>query len=527
MQLSLTTKNIQGYNCLENLIIPISTYWDRNHELMFLESWDFIYRKSTELGKIGTIEYNDPSKALSYLQQYHGIGFCQHEMDTPENAYKIIKQELSDKRPVIIHMDSYWCNWFTPNYQKIHSSHFCLVTGFDSINKDLFVIDSQFATSGTTLTYDHFCKGLGFVLSIQIMDNQQSDYDWKKLIMNSLEKLMDPLRSANAFVDIREYAKDVKHVNFENEIANFHHNPFKAPVFNCLIRIKEYRYQYAIALNYLAKKYNVDSILQFANRMKSIGDNWSSIFGLLCKAYYLHNDCRLLERLSNKISNLADVEEKLYNDLLTSCRVKEEVTHHTIQSTMQHHNMVITEFTYIDVQSHFNNKGFGSTLDYHCKAELSNEGKYYYMEGLPKDDIWQVENMSFQVSMHKDLPYDNISCMGQVINIFKTPCDCIMFLGCSELGNHSEYIMIEFSDLSKEKIPLQLTNWAHKDSNYNDIIAWTGKGVSRSLDRIIIYPFPTFLHADCYAIKTKKAIKALYLPYCPNLHIFSITLGNK
>lgn len=531
MKLDITIKYHDSCDCLENLILAIAKWMKKDYELMFTEAWGFSYKpiRTCDGEIIGeNIDVHTYRKdKWNSLYKYHGIGVKEKESRDYSMGLSIIKNQLSANMPVVIHMDTFWCHWRKELYQKFHRSHYCLVTNIDDRNNNLFVFDAQIANKGVILPIDDFIKGFRGYITFENKDIGIGSVDWKEIIENSTYRLKNTDESINLFEDMRILANDIKYkLVFENEVKNFEEFPFKAQIFQKIFDIGRGCKQYSTALKYINKLYNIQELDILSNRMNFAGNRWFSIFGMLCKSYYMNHNDLIIDRVVAKIKEAANDEEDIADNLVKLCKYGSLTSVDTLhKETKKHIDSKINKIFYLDLSQYFNNQGFSSSLSLDCSAELSNGGRYFLNENLPDERIWSINNMKFKFPILAENTNDNISCMGQNIHVRQIRGKNIMVLGCSELGNHSEYMNIRYTDGHVEKVPLEFTSWLSSNKSFGEIIAWTGKGAERTKDTVQVYPFPVHIYAKNYLLQYDGIVSSIELPVCPNIHIFAISLG--
>lgn len=522
MKLEIPIKNEEGYNCVDNILSAVAHWAGIDYELMFSESWGFAYNpqqgKNLTLGKCLNSCFENRDKLI---EKYHGLklNFC-----TPINTndlLDIIKSELNKKKPVSINMDVFWCAWFKQGYQIYHAPHYVLVEEYDEISEILYCKDGEMACNGAQLSISDLEKGSDTCLTFSFLENSKYDNDWRKIIKNAVDKLY----STNAFDAMRRFSIDFSN-NFDIKKEVYGYEAFvgKAPLFKEISTIGACRKKFAKTLQYLSRTHNLQ-LYEISEMLQQVGDRWGSIFGMLMKSYYLPDNISLITKIASKINKIADYEEQIANMLLEAVQTDYSVAPLRFNNSPHIKPIRINEYTYIDFENYANNQGFSNSLSYDCKAEFSHGGKYFLTNGLPHNNNLVISDMNFLFPTISDNLNDNISCTGQIIPINLNNYFCIMILGCSELGSHSEYLDIRFEDGTIEEIPLEFTNWFISEPKYNEFIAWSGQCVIRSKFDVTVNPLQVHLFAKNYFLKTKGLIKELRLPYCPNIHIFAITLG--
>lgn len=530
--MNITVKYYEQYDCLENLVVAVARWWGHRYELGFAESWGFQYNRKNLLcdNNFGKNIYDGKVWKLEYLEKYHGIKVNNIEQGDYHEILDVIRAEVKKDRPVIIYMNTFWCPWYKEDYQKVNSPHYCMVTDIDN-EDNIHIKDAQMAENGALLPIDDFSKGFGNCITLSLKECESINDDWKKIIYNAVDRVSTPTGEICMFEQMRNFAEDLKDkLDFSREIKGKEDDPFQAALFEMIRSISRGRMQFSEVLNYMGELVQKPELMAFSNRMKAAGQRWNSVFGMLCKAYYLQGAARerILDRIIGKIYEAASDEEDIALSLIEFCKNGNIANNwNTPMENNLSDKAVFMDCSYVDITKHMNNQGFSGSLSTDCKAEISNGGRYFLTEGLPIEREWKIENMKFLFPEADKEMNDNISCFGQVIELEPGKYTDIMVLGCAEFGNHSESIEILYCDGHSEEVPLQFTSWLSSNIYFNETIAWTGKGAVRSTDRVVIYPFPVNLFAKSYTLKSQSDIIGIRLPECPNIHVFAITLANR
>ncbi|SCZ09468.1 BtrH N-terminal domain-containing protein [Alkaliphilus peptidifermentans] len=525
MKLDIKFISDDAYNCIEMIFASLALYWKKNFELIGAESWGFTYKSSDVSLEIPFGEKIDCAINYKndYLEKYHGIQVTFREANNYIDIVEAIKEKLKDDTPVCIYIDTYWCPWFVGYYKKIHSAHYCLVTGIDESN-NLFCKDAL-AKDGEWLSLDHFSKGFKEYIDFRNLENYTKCY-WKEIVRDATLRLKDKHKSLNVFDEMRLFAKDLReNLHLSKEVRGYEDRPFQAKIYKKLFNISRGRKVFSKALLYVSDEYRVSELKVLADLINKAGNKWSGIFGMLCKSYYIKDNKDLINRIVEKIKDVADEEEIIADTIIELCMNESfNISYYDIENVMDT-SIQLSEFKYINLSEYMNNIGFSDgTLD-NCKAEISSEGRFFLINGLPINNLWMIDNMKFMFPNTGNNKLDNISCMGQNIKLDICNYRYVMVLGCAELGNHSEKMLVEFEDGYKEEIPLEFTSWLSCNRSFNEVVAWEGKGAVRTNTGIKTYPFSVYLYAKGYQLKNNSKIYNIQLPLCPNIHVFAITLG--
>lgn len=310
------------FEALEEEIISVALWWERGYKLMYADSWKFGFKPPVENTPdiIGTrLDDGNGGRMGKILEEYHGISAIRHDDKTPEELVEMVKQELREKRPVLLGMDPFWCHW-NPAYQKVHMKyHFPLGVGFDEEGKGIYCNDSKFNQEKVLIPMDEFLKSCGQIITFKLVGKERKDFDWKNNIYNSVEKLFNGEYKKSSFEMVKEFADTVEErLNISDEVKG-HDVIIMVPLFLKLQAIGTYRRQFADLLIHLAEVGNAPELKELAPDMDQLGNDWLSVRSMLMKAVYKKKTDELIKKVAAKIRNIADREEKFAHTLLKVC----------------------------------------------------------------------------------------------------------------------------------------------------------------------------------------------------------------
>ncbi|MCQ1531143.1 BtrH N-terminal domain-containing protein [Lutispora saccharofermentans] len=530
MMLNITAKHDDACNCLEDLYMSVADWFHVDYELMYSEAWGFSYTQGHNLSETSLLSDlfrpgNGDRDAL--WQLYHGMAVTCTQPKSVSEVIDVICRELGNNKPVILYMDSFWCPWYKGRYQQFHTAHYCLITGINETHDVLYCVDGQNAGNGAELPVYNMAQGFGEYITFNKVEPSFADRSWQEIISDSMKRFN--LSDNSIFDMLRCFAKDlVPKVDFNAELSQYKDNPFNAPLFELFLAIGRGRKQFAKSLQYLSINYNDARLMGFADRLIRAGDRWSSIFGMIIKSYYMNKEIEMLKKVAQKIEEAADDEERIASELREYAETGHTASKqiHLIKSHMPLDNDLKQYFS-VDLTNYYNNKAFDEVYNDKITAELSNGGRFMLSDDIPKDRNWNIEHMKFLFPMIGTGVNDNISCNAQNIPIPSLEYNHLMLLGCSELGNHADYLMVAYKDGFTEQVPIELTSWLTPKPTFGECIALTGRGaVKNSISgNVDIYPFTVSIYAAHYALKHEGIIDSIKLPYCLNIHLFALTLG--
>jgi len=517
-----------AYDCLDAIVVAVANWYGCDYQLMFSNSWEFEYSKcsspeSTIGQNIIPVEKND---RFSLLGKYHGLYLDFFFETTTEQTVKAIMEELALGKPISLFMDTFWCPWYKGGYQEFHAGHTCLVVGSDESKEVFYCIDGQMTIDPVELPIEMLRKGCNGYLKFTFIKDHVYKVNWKDLIDDSIKNTGFETNKDNFFDEMVYLAQQLKE-NFDitKEIKGFEKRPFQALIFKKLLQVGRGRKQYAQFLKYIGEINSINELITISYDLDKVGKIWSAIFGMIVKGVYIGNPSYIIDRVSAKVINAANIEKSIARNLRKIISAKSDF-HDISSQKMDIMGASFSKFYYICLDEYFNNQGFSEIMTLDCKAEFSNVGRYFLNKNLPIENEWSVDNMKFRFPEVSEAKFDNISCSGDSITIETEDFySAIMFLGSAEFGNHSEEILLEYNDGTSEEVTIEFTSWLGSKPTFGECVAWSGKAAVRGDTGVVVYPFPVHIYANAYIINNRKLIRKLILPQCPNIHVFSITLA--
>jgi hypothetical protein len=523
MLLNILPSHNSKFDCFDDLIVMASNFFKRDFELSFAGSWGFDFKpKNMDYETIGDRLNPNIIDYLILLAQYHGIKVDWFENLIIDQFFSIIEKELSERKPTIVLLDSFWCPW-NIEYMKAHFTHAFLVVGMDESTKCLYCSDGFFNKNNVYLPVDHLINGYEKCATFVLEENISFDNDWKKIINTAINNL----NISKAFTSMRLFSEDIANcLDLSKEVDGFE-KFWTAPLYSQLGHISKGRLLFTLTLEYLGRIYNISKFTKLSYKMEQAGKNWSTIRTILVKMFHMSNNNIDLASLTTRINAAADFEETLAMDLI---KIEENGYIYFLNKNQQKNSSnlcnTIGETNFVDLTDYYNNQGFGSSLSLDCKADLTGTGHYFLVDNLPQGQDWQIGDLKFRFPHLAEGLLDNISCLNQVIKIQPNCYTSIFLLGCAEWGSFEETILIKYNNGETEEVSFGFSDWAIIPQ-YNETIVWTGKCVEKNITKGIVKILPSSvkLYSQKIYLKHNKVIEYIVVPDCPNIHIFAISLN--
>lgn len=325
-------------NSFETALAILAIIVKRDYQLMLINSWniDLDFHNRATLSEKIDFSFDDTLKALAY---YHGIHLTVIKPLSGETALEFLRSELINYRPVIISTDTYWCPWYI-DYQIRHCPHYCLVNGINESAQYLTCIDKETLKTEQqvgVMPFFNYEKSFGEIYKYELLP--ENDFykpeevlgEICKRFITNIEKHVNGKRAQTTQVEDRTFASNKFswklqiQFNFKriSDLANIldeckslgeewagYSNVNEVPLLKKLTVISNGRYKFAIALNYLAERFNKEKIAEFAKEISNIGDDWQQV-RLLLVQYFQKQSKDLLDNVVSQIRQIAEREANL------------------------------------------------------------------------------------------------------------------------------------------------------------------------------------------------------------------------
>ncbi|GKX30067.1 hypothetical protein SH1V18_25470 [Vallitalea longa] len=507
-----------AYDCLDMLIAAIAKYDNKEYRLMFIDAWRFLYN-DIEWDYLGD-KMAQFSLKWAYLKKYHGMNVNVIKKNTHTEKVEFIKEQIKLEKPVIMKIDVFYCHWIIRSYKVRHSDHYCIVVGIDDEN--VYIIDSYGINKKITLPYEDFVAGSSIFLIFDYISNVEK-VNWKHLLIKELKciKRYDMINS------ILEFSKDVqKYFDANKEIQNTG-NMNSSTTLHKIGQVLRNRRRFALSLSCLMERYDIDNLNFIIDKLLYVANIWGMVYGMMMKTSHIDDPSYYIGKITNKIEKIAGVEQGIIDDLYL---IIDDKPIQPFNPYKKYEKCNISKYYYLNLTNDFNNNAIGYKENQKCYPDLTGDDRFIVINDEIKKGYLEIDNMRFTLPDYINGTCDNIECYSQVLDIAQTDgnsYDNIFILGCCDIGSHSDDIIINYKDGTKEIKELRLSSWLSEARRFNDILAWISQGAVIRGDMIKCYDFDIHLYANFIDVNPNKIIDTIELPYCPNIHLFAITLAKK
>ncbi|CAM4460530.1 BtrH N-terminal domain-containing protein [Paenibacillus tarimensis] len=504
-------------NCLEDVLITFCNLVSRDHQMMFLDLREIGFEEFSEekqtVGRRVTTPYI--TYRMQLLEQFHGIQVTYHDRDFT-GFLDIADEELAKNRPLLAYIDTYWLPWHA-YYQRISSTHVILINGINHDAQELVCTDPFYLKKNQTVTYESFDKGGSTFCTFSV--KEYPTYTVTE-ILDFIEDQLTQYMDSKSFDALRKLADHATTLNLQLEGENGTLTLLNVPLFIQLRNIFKSKYNYARALEYIHAKTGLSHLSSFSQELYTVGAKWETIRGILMKLYAkTDHSPGLLANVSERMKYAIHYEQELIQRCLKYLREQRDTLEISTHSAKQASVYIDSaKKTHLDLSKVFNNRGISSVRS--KPVDLTGWGQFIYIkEPVPPVLHLREENYEFALSVQGE--FDNIANNGERIIVPEIQGRYLTILGCSDNGIVEEEMIVEYKSGQQEKVRVYFSNWMDRPS-HQETVAITGVVGRR---RITNYPDQTVsLFASRYVLQSVKPIVKIYLPLCPVIHIFAITI---
>lgn len=524
MKIEIPIYSTARYSCLRNLAISLIRYFSPESGFMLLssQSWGELYYKydaDTDSFDFQTRSGND----FELLEKYYGIRSCQH---TDMNSFwDDIVNSITEEIPLIYSIDSFYSP-ISPHYGICHSFHFDMISGYE--NGSVIINDAHSGISGYKIRFADLLPHVYGYWTLSYHGIPEPPC-FRDLIADYMKALLKGAQ--NTFESVEALAEDlIRRPKVWEEIRNteiFGTDRITAGI----SRIRAARRQYIEFLGaaQVEMKCLDDIIVQ---QHKALG-LWDMITGILRKAVLCFAKSGiLLRRASDKLSELAKFEKGLAAEILMRATGKSPRVIERIRERPTAKEYYTLQQQPLNLCARFNGKAFHHYKAEQIKARIfcdhHNDYFMYLDANSGFNDTQQLtvtgdNGLTYRLYAYQDNRNDHLICDEQYIAVQRDTYTEIAFLGCADGGAASDCIVFCYADGTEETAAFEFSDWACDDLLFGEKIFFRVSGRKNINGTVSPHLFNTVILSKTYSLK-KQALLGFKLPFCPNMHIFAVTL---
>lgn len=526
---NLKVNTYDDRNCYECQLSTIGNWWndiDIDINLCLLGAWNFSFQGTGTIGERIQIKNNQPE----YLKKFFGIEVYKKALIGMEEKYAFIEQELKEGRPVLIRLLSKYIPWDPNLWGNESAFHIVIAKGMNKEEKYLLVSDSYYGKDNQKISFTDFELGAkdkmtGFYFSVP--ETKIAEKRWEDILKESLKPISEG--EETGFTQMRELGKAFRNIQEVKEELLAEKAYVGSVLYMKILGIINSKKQYAIFLRCLSRISKMDILFDIAGKMEIASEMWHKIQLMLVKLSMKKNFDEIAE-VADHIEKVIDNEENIYKQLL-------QLTNEECHEESIYKEKILYSYN-IPINSLCDNKAFGplstttkanifpslETVPEHERTEYMNQIAFYYEEDFPKNGVVTLDGIDFTLVKPEKSVFDNVLCKGQTIEVEEHDINTIYFVGFSVYGNHSEELKVHYVDGTIQKIVFGLTDWWIKP-HFNERAVWQGRSVIWTKGKARIDNNPHYIYGVKLTLKRNSGVKAIELPFCENMHIFSIAVA--
>lgn len=505
-----------GLDCLECLIATMAEHWGRGYQLMFLQHHTFDYIRSEEHPLARNLICS-PLRSFDNLLTYHGIAFERFIGFTGKTALAHIYDQVERGTCLIVELLAASIPWDV-HYESNHmtDTHAVLVIGVDRQGERVLCTDSFYEQYRVELPAECIRKGYVMHAAIRLAGDETSGLDdvTEALLIQLFRT--DVQRRGEA---IHQLAEDIASRDMAVEVGA---EPEQSEFVQTLFRISKLYKQLGLIAGQLQAARSGIGGHTWSECLDIIGNRWGIAAAMMMKLACAPKDAKLISAVVQRLKQIAELEQEMAVALADSGRSQPNTIPYSKHGAVEIGDYA--QFVNVELDAYYNNHGFYKNADTRA-ARLACDGSFALDDGTLFGRTLAVGRMKFKLPRLRPDKDDNLSCQGQVVPIQPGKYSAICLLACSEWGHATEPLMVIDEDGQLHSVMMQFTDWYEHDPQYGEQAAWRGKLGRWAEDGTICKGDSMHtIYADCYPLELSGAIIGLQLPYCPNLHLFAISL---
>lgn len=298
-------KHKDRYNCFQNIIYTMSSFYNTNYQMMMLELWGFKYNYSAcgAIGdKLSLCWLGNLTTRSELLEKYHGFGFDYKK--SKENLIGEISNSLKIS-PVGVYIDSFICDW-VPFYRKQHRGHICLLLGEEE-NKYLFI--DGFCMENEIKSIDKIFIEKNCKDYVTFYKNDSTEVHCS-YYFTEINKVIRTCLDNNMFEQYEKFIYDmINKLDLSVEICD-NNDPIQSKLIMYLKNISDDRFNFIEALEYIERNTNL-ILTEPKEYLLNISKGFEMLRAYLIKCSFTRREPDHL-KIKLELSNIIEMEKKLF-----------------------------------------------------------------------------------------------------------------------------------------------------------------------------------------------------------------------
>lgn len=314
----------EGRNCYEDILASVTKYYSPNYINMFAGTWCFDFCDDFETIGVGLeCKWQNLEDNLKYT----GISMETLLEDDSLKAYETICKMLNQGNVVAFTIDMKVCHWHSLSKEGVSKIH--VVIGCN-IEKDGSIIcaDCKPVKSNILLTKDSFLRGYSKKILVFRRNHEYERLTLDHLLKEHVGNISKSENFVSSFNAMRNMSERMKYLNITQECSQADDAGFwLSPLMNKMNCFAIGRKQFGALLQYMSKSYSCRELYTLGQDILGYGQEFSKLRNILIKARILGISEPWGEKISKRISHMANDEEKTYyqlKNILQRCNEKLE-----------------------------------------------------------------------------------------------------------------------------------------------------------------------------------------------------------
>jgi hypothetical protein len=279
MKWAIKPLNDKYLSCQQALIASYATFINHSYEMIFAESWGFIYKpKQDSIGECISPGYRDVR--IQNLRQFHGIDTEIIALDSLEELLNWYHKKIKIS-PIIIDIDAYCCPW-NICYKKYHVLHYVMLLSYNRNNNEFKCIDPFSGQRDVVILPVNEIEGWqgnASVFNTVSFENDMPDYCQE--ITNCLIHFHD----GNIINNLEQFKKDLNNEALLNTELSLCEDLFAIPLLQIIKVISDQRHCFSYFIKYLTKQgfYDLNDSI---NHFISLSSMYNNLKMNLIRCFY-------------------------------------------------------------------------------------------------------------------------------------------------------------------------------------------------------------------------------------------------
>lgn len=470
--------SVSGLDCFTNTVLTLVNFQYGEYQKALWDSWLFNYKENE---KAISKRIKIPSNVyIENACKFYGVNVVERYVDK-SSFVKEICNLISENGPVMVCIDTFFCEWYD-NYHKKHSSHIFLVERYE---KGFF----------------HICDTMPIRVDIQLSsENLLRGFKWLKYISFQKKVCIEPIKLSSFLhytVDrkirnreIKALSDFVKNLSYEilHEEIDKTGYVWSIPILNCIRRVYGSRNHFMEVIDYIYISSKDIRCLDIKEVYKEIVCIWGKVTNTLYRFYFKKHDRELYEKVIRYLVEALNKEESMIDYLTRNENKRFE------RRKMCSHQ--------IDLNFNFFSHFF-EEKDFIRNTKIQN-GK-----------IWECESIDFSFPAVES--NNCMVCDKQKLVVKGKNVKQIHFIGYSVWGDQVDDIFFLMEDGTIQKREISISDWCTGPS-FAESIIWEGEFVEKKSNLI----YKGYIYDFILEFEFDENIDLIIMPSNKNIILFAL-----